>query len=48
MTVAKFERLIAASGFRFESRRLARTPLRELFVNRVSCILGLPSGAKKR
>jgi SAM-dependent methyltransferase len=48
MSVGKFERLIADSGFTFESRRydcvhamnwLAGTPIRELFVNRVSCVL---------
>jgi SAM-dependent methyltransferase len=48
MTVAKFERLIETSGLTLESRRydcihemnwLKRTPMRELFVNRVSCVL---------
>ena len=48
MSVAKFEGLIAASGLTIEFRRydcvhkmnwLQWTPMRELFVNRVSCVL---------
>ena len=48
MTLQKFETLVSESGLRLEWRRydcsfglqrLARTPLREYFVNRVSCIL---------
>ena len=48
MSIVKFERLIAASEFTFEFRRydcvhemnwLAHTPFRELFINRVSCVL---------
>ncbi len=50
MSLAKFERLVSAAGLRFDFRRydcslglspLGKVPgLRELFVNRVSCILG--------
>jgi len=48
MSLAKFERIIRESGLNVQYHRydcvrrmnwLSRTPLRELFVNRVSCIL---------
>ena len=48
MSVAKFERLVQASGFSSEYTRydcvhqmnwLAATPVRKLLVNRVSCVL---------
>jgi SAM-dependent methyltransferase len=48
MTLQKFERIVRDSGLVMEHRRyrclkgldfLARTPLRELFVNQINCVL---------
>ena len=52
MSISKFERIVAAAGLRFLFKRydcvremnwLQRTPLRELFINRVSCVLSEPA-----